>query len=293
MHSNKFSDRLKQLMKERKISGQKIADAIGVSQKTISRYVTGEIEPNEVVQKKVLQAIADIGGHPEDAIMEKKSFVLPTTLRELIESGIELPSEEELLEADLQEFYRDKELACKVFSLLEIENQKFVLDNYDVYCNMDVYEIAIVEIFNTIPEEKREFIIESLDTFRLSLSAMKENLHICHKIASYFEMMSKCNATVQEKAEKFTDLPSKVLYSQFTDAYADKLEKSSGMDVETLGAYLPELVSFEEIDWYLLILVQMLAMRDKGANLTYNGKMVGDKVFALLNYLENMVEDKE
>ena len=42
---NNFSKRLTQLMKQRKISGQKIGEAVGKSQKTISRYANGEIDP--------------------------------------------------------------------------------------------------------------------------------------------------------------------------------------------------------------------------------------------------------
>ena len=56
--------------------------------------------------------------------------------------------------------------------------------------------------------------------------------------------------------------------------------------MEILGKYLPEIITFDERDWYLLMLVQFLSLKDRGANTTYYGKTIGDKVFGLLNYME-------
>ena len=67
----RFSQRLSKLMKERKISGQKIAAAVGKSQKTISRYATGEIEPTEELKNAIFRVIADISGLEEDALTER------------------------------------------------------------------------------------------------------------------------------------------------------------------------------------------------------------------------------
>ena len=291
MNNNNFADKLKNLMKERKISGQKIADAVGVSQKTISRYVTGENEPNEDMQKKILEAIAEIGGHPEDAITDKQPYIFATTLREAMKYSNQMASDDEILASELQEFYRDKENACKVFSLLEESNQKFVLDNYAVYCEMDAYEIAIIEAFAMISEDKRNFILDSLETIHLNLSDMKDNPSVCQKISRYMEMISKCKAIETEKMEKFSDIPENVSLSQYSQEYADKLERASGINVEKMGAFLPELITFDERDWYLLSLVQMLRLRDRGANITYDGRVVGDKIYALINYIEKLVEE--
>lgn len=291
MNNNSFADILKNLMKERKISGQKIADAVGVSQKTISRYVTGENEPNEDMQKKILEAIAEIGGHPEDAITDKQPYIFATTLREAMKYSSQMASDEEILDMELQEFYRDKDNACKVFSLLVESNQKFVLDNLDVYCELDVHEIAIVEAFAKISEDKRSFILDSLETIHLNFSDMRDKPSVCQKLSKYIEMMSKCKAIELEKIEKFKDIPESVEFTQCVQEYADKLEIISGANVEKLGAFLPELITFDERDWYLLSLVQMLSLRDQGANVTYYGRFVGDKVYALINYMEKLAEE--
>ena len=57
MNQNSFANKVKTLMKERKISGQRIASELNVSQKTISRYSTGEIVPSEEIQQRILQVI--------------------------------------------------------------------------------------------------------------------------------------------------------------------------------------------------------------------------------------------
>ena len=60
---NNFSKRLTQLMKQRKISGQKIGEAVGKSQKTISRYANGEIDPPVEMKNKIYKAISDLSGY--------------------------------------------------------------------------------------------------------------------------------------------------------------------------------------------------------------------------------------
>ena len=49
-----FGDRLRYLMKLHKVSGKTIGQYMGLSQKTISRYVTGEVKPDEITQQKLL-----------------------------------------------------------------------------------------------------------------------------------------------------------------------------------------------------------------------------------------------
>ena len=64
-----FADVLKTLMKKYKISGQKIADRIGKSQKTVSRYANGDVVPKKKIQEQVLQAVAEIAGYSTETII--------------------------------------------------------------------------------------------------------------------------------------------------------------------------------------------------------------------------------
>lgn len=292
MNQNRFADKLKMLMKERKVSGQKIASELNVTQKTISRYATGEIVPSEEMQQRILQAIANLGGHPEDAEV-KKIKILPMTLREVLESGLPLMSDEELEAREMREWESDKHKACQIFSMLEKKNQKFVMEHFQMYCDLDAYEIAIVEAFSVIPEDKREFVLEELNVIRIDYTAMLNNPYQCKKAAQYMEMISKCKDLVPEQYEKYQELPNDIEETEELKAYEDMLEKTSGINVEKMGTYLPELINFDEKDWYLLMLVQLVSMHDKGANVTYWGRFVGDKIHLLINYLEKLADESK
>lgn len=292
MNQNRFADKLKMLMKERKVSGQKIASELNVTQKTISRYATGEIVPSEEMQQRILQAIANLGGHPEDAEV-KKIKILPMTLREVLESGLPLMSDEELEEREMREWESDKHKACQIFSMLEKKNQKFVMEHFQMYCDLDAYEIAIVEAFSVIPEDKREFVLDELNVIRIDYTAMLNNPYQCKKAAQYMEMISKCKDLVPEQYEKYQELPNDIEETEELKAYEDMLEKTSGINVEKMGTYLPELINFDEKDWYLLMLVQLVSMHDKGANVTYWGRFVGDKIHLLINYLEKLADESK
>lgn len=292
MNQNRFADKLKMLMKERKVSGQKIASELNVTQKTISRYATGEIVPSEEMQQRILQAIANLGGHPEDAEV-KKIKILPMTIREVLESGLPLMSDEELEEQEMREWESDKHKACQIFSMLEKKNQKFVMEHFQMYCDLDAYEIAIVEAFSVIPEDKREFVLDELNVIRIDYTAMLNNPYQCKKAAQYMEMISKCKDLVPEQYEKYQELPNDIEETEELKAYEDMLEKTSGINVEKMGTYLPELINFDEKDWYLLMLVQLVSMHDKGANVTYWGRFVGDKIHLLINYLEKLADESK
>ena len=79
MAQSRFSHRLTVLMRKRKISGQKIGDMIGKSQKTISRYANGEVEPSNEIKNQIYAAIAELSGIEEDGIPEEE-----LELRELL-----------------------------------------------------------------------------------------------------------------------------------------------------------------------------------------------------------------
>lgn len=284
MNSNSFADTLKHLMKKRKISGQQLADRLGVSQKTVSRYATGETVPESSVQQKLLDAVAELGGHPEDANAKKTLFVAVPLRRS---PGLPVPSDGEILDAERQETEFDKKNACAVFSMLEKSNQKLVLENFEVFADIEGYEIAVVEAFSVISEDRRSFVLNSLETVRMSFSAMKEHQKACHKISNYLEMMKKCKAAKPESAEKFDSIPKDIAPTQYVLEYSEKLEKIGGVNAEILSEYLPEMVSFNEKDWYLLTLFQYLSLNDTGANSTYYGAMVGDRVNFWINFIEN------
>ena len=283
MNNNTFAAGLKDLMKERKVSGQKIADIVGVSQKTVSRYANGDVTPSRDMQKKILEAIAKEGGHPEDADMDKRPRMPFPSVRVALKSKAEILSEDDVLDAERQKTALDMQTACKVFSSLSERNQLFVLENFDVYSRIDAYEVAIVEAFSVIPEERRNFIVNKLKLVNLSFSAMKSKPDACLKIADYMKMMGRCKGIKTERFENVSPTPC-------CREFADRLKKARGEVVERLGAYLHEMITFDETDWYLLVLIQMYGLEDIGANTTYYGKIVGDNLYQLITYTEKLSE---
>lgn len=287
MNKKGFSADLKRLMKERKVSGAKIGKVVGVSQKTISRYVTGEKEADDMMKKKILKAIAEIGGHPEDADMGIQQCVLSHTLEELDKHKDMMPSDDEILEKELQEIEKDREEACKVFSLLNERNQMFVLENFKIFSDINLYEIAIVKAFTVISEDKKRWILEGLETLHLNLSALKNNPQVCRKISRYMEMISKCKETTEEDFDKFQNMPKDIMYSPYVEEYVEKLNSVSGSVAEKMATFLPELITLDSRDWYLMMLVQTVNLNDRGGNPCY-GSMVGDRMFALVNLIEKL-----
>lgn len=52
-----FASRLRALMKKNGISQTELAKQIGVSQRTVSRYVTGESIPDKVHEKRIMTSL--------------------------------------------------------------------------------------------------------------------------------------------------------------------------------------------------------------------------------------------
>ena len=283
MYQN-FSEKLKDLMMKRKISGQKIADEMNVSQKTISRYATGEIVPNEEVQKKILDFIAQTGGHVEDAKLEWKfSTNSISELKRLLES------EKTILTEQLKEWEKEKEDVCKAFSMFEPDNQQFVLDNFEIFNNIEVYEMLMCKSFLSFSDEKQKFILDSLATVHFEVKNFTMKPDVCKKIINYMEMISKCKNIVYEDEEKWSGGQLiQAAYNENCQAYEKKIEEMSGKKIKFFGWYLWDMIKFDEKVWYLLMLVQILALSDTGVNSTFGEGIVGDKVSLLLKYIINL-----
>lgn len=285
MYENEFADKLRKLMKEKRISGQKIAREIGLSQKTISRYATGETKPSKETEKKILQVIANISGNSENT-MKSTQRIIRENIRKYSKF---IETEEEILNRDICIIETELNCACWKFSIMKKENQQFILDNFAVFANLNVYEIALIELFSQITEEDRKYIIDNLENSRLSLKPLQMYSSNCEKISSYMLMISKVEKVKLEQMEKFNRVCEEYEETELTKEFRKKLNSKSGLCIETLNTYLPELILFDARDWYLLTLVQIMSLKDRGANLTYNGSIVGDKIFFLIQYMEKLV----
>ncbi len=286
-----FARILKEFMEVRRISGQKIADAVGVSQKTISRYARGESEPSDEMQWKIFKAIAEIGGHPEDAN-------IPLALRpdESLDESISLLAdlEFEILETGCEglrwpdKFYTE---ASAVFSLLKEDNQKFVLDHLEAYASVRCYEIDIIHSFTLLSEAQKDFVLKSLQTIHLDYREMSTKPAICKKISNCMRMISECESIVPESWKLgVADVPESPADTELVKKYKDLLMESYEDEVPMLCLFLREMLFWDERDWYLLMLVNFLVLSDQGLNMTEGKEILGDKVFGLTKYLEEQKE---
>ena len=130
-----FASVLKSLMKKYRISGQKIADRIGKSQKTVSRYANGEVVPKKKIQEQVLQAVSEIAGYStEDLVAEGKEIKRVWELKTVTLGSARREAYKERRE-------QAEKWAVRVFALLPEEKQKFMLDFFDLYAELKMYEM--------------------------------------------------------------------------------------------------------------------------------------------------------
>ena len=71
--ANEFAGYLKATMKKYKITGQQIADMVGVAQKTISRYARGESTADIGRQEEIKKALELLIKDKKEAEERKKS----------------------------------------------------------------------------------------------------------------------------------------------------------------------------------------------------------------------------
>lgn len=289
MNDGNFSESLSRIMKEKRITGVQLAKEIDVSPKTISRYVRAEVIPTVEMQNRILAALEKLG---EDSGTERYKQQL--NMRELTEKyGAVFRDAEEILNDELAELEADKRSALRVFMLLEPANRKFVLENFDAYAGIEAHEIALLEMFSLMNEKEKQYIIRELENYRVVLKDFKENKTACRKIAQYMRMIAECDMVIKEKQDKFSDPANQKVDSEDGEyrQYSELLERKSGIAVELLGTYLPMLLTMDALDWYLLMLVQYVVLRDRGVNTTYNGRIIGNKLMLLMEYMEEKVAE--
>ncbi|MBQ6843573.1 MAG: helix-turn-helix transcriptional regulator [Agathobacter sp.] len=267
-------------MKEKHLSGQAIADKVGTSQKTISRYARGEVTPNEEMQRRILEAI--------ESLSEKKSVKL-SKITDLIRGRI--PSEEELCELENhQEMVDDLETAIRIFSLLTQKNQESFLRFCDCFFNLCWYEYVLVRYFNLLSEEYQSYLLEDLQNVQVSFKDMSEQPLLCKKISSYCIMIEESQNFELEDFDKFETMSDSYEKTTCTDIFQEKIENISSQSVKLLAEHLEELLSMDAKDWHFLMLVQMMALKDHGVNI-YGREVVGDKVLGLMKYMKEKGEN--
>lgn len=257
---NRFSKRLSQLMKERKISGQKIGAAVGKSQKTISRYANGETEPSVEMKNKIYQAIADLSGYEEDALTEEElQFQEILQDWEFGEYEIEIGKQMENKKME-----REKNL-LESFKKLTIGAKQYYIDNFDVFHKIEDWEDWLLDTYKGLSSDKQNYLIKELEKSELSISIIEDN----EKIAGYTKMIlkSKKRPYVLVDDEIDTENLSKreeiLLEEYYTKSYELDFQ-SQELDLFQCESplYEPRFLKYTKEDWYFLLRVQIFEAYD-------------------------------
>lgn len=257
----RFSQRLSLLMKKRKISGQRLGAAVGKSQKTISRYANGEIDPGVEMKNAIYRAIADISGNEEDAMTEaqldEQEFFWELS-KEMMENpecaevqmGLEMAEEREEKERNL----------IHTFQMLSLGAKEYYLENFEAFHKVETWENKILEFFHGLPSGKQEELIKYLENFNFDYKVLTN----ADKLASYMKMLTnskKRPVLIMDKDKETKSLSKKEKSLQ--EAFEHKLYEISVGTMQEEIPYYPWFLSYSPQDWYFLLRVQIFELYDK------------------------------
>lgn len=276
MPQTRFSERLTLLMKKRKISGRKIGDAIGKSQKTISRYANGDVDPSVETKNLIYKVISDLSGYPEDGLSEQELDQIELD-RKIICSFVDGGAEYKLAEEYQQELdYKYKCLSQK-FKKLSVGAKKYFLQEFDSFLYVESWEIDVLDFFHELKTQKQIELLRYLECFNLDFEHMKKS----NSLPAYLHMIStaKDRPLILYNEESNDDINSNDLDKTFIERLNILYYESN---------YLPniECLSFTPYDWYFLSRVCIFEMYDTGETVSWSDShecLVGERLAQLLD----------
>jgi transcriptional regulator with XRE-family HTH domain len=284
--ANEFAGYLKATMKKYKITGQQIADMVGVAQKTISRYARGESTADIVRQEEIKKALELLIKDKKEAEERKKRRELikalggtPGVLQDIIAINKKLGRgddwdddwddewyDRQEIEQEERERERDIDEACAVFALLEEDKQAFILKHLEAYCNIKNSEHEVVRRFYLVPRNKQKIILQTLENnVSLNNRDIVKNVRLFECTEMMYEMRGKWKTWVPCEfipADANMNYKKTELVKKFGEAL-----KEPGTSPARLRDNLYEYIAYEEADWYLILLVRMMSIGDKPSGL--------------------------
>lgn len=283
-----FANVLKTLMKKYHISGQKIADRIGKSQKTVSRYANGDVIPKTKIQEQVLQAVAEIAGYSTEAILEEGKEIKSFRKMERVTLG-----------SARQKTYRERrkqaeQWAVRIFALLPEEKQSFLLEFFDVYAELRMHEIEMVDNLKRLSKEKQKTVMDmALSLAFRDADANKEKLE-WYRAFKYDEIAKRVSEYhwEPESREKYQQIPELEEETELEEQFASKLaDKSLELgQIQRMGIRLVDMINYTEEEWEFLKRIQVIYVQDEGINYTRDYQIVGDQVYMMMCWLEKLAE---
>lgn len=282
MVQTRFSQRLSWLMKERKISGQKIGDAIGKSQKTISRYANGEVDPSNDVKNMIYRVIADISGIEEDATTEEKLSEQEWILKaDFSEREIEIGEQDQLEDAGRFDCLK------KVFEQLSIGAKNYYIQNIDKFHLIEEWEYDVMEIYHKLSIKQQEKFLQYIEPVNFNFSSMDNH----NKIAAYVQMVDISKNRPILLTENSEENVKQNKNEELCDEWINKiteLEFSKNSDRMHIPCY-PDFIWYTPQDWYFMLRIQIFELNDKERYVWgehHGDKQIGSKLYSILRSIE-------
>lgn len=265
----RFSQRLSMLMKERKISGQRIGDAIGKSQKTISRYANGEVDPSNEIKNMIYRVIADISGIKEDATTEEELDLQKNLERIYAELNEEIQPGCYEWELGIQESERTEEKYWqheRVFHDLSLGAKNYYMENINAFHLVEEWEYCVLDLFHAFTPRQQERFIKYLENFNYHFEELRKNCS-ANKIAAYTEMVvrSKNRPALLIEKNRNADTWS-IEEKKLEEEFSRILDQKKYSDNEEMLGY-PEFLSFSPYDWYVLLRITIFELYDSEPHL--------------------------
>lgn len=282
----RFSKRLSLLMKERKISGQKLGAAVGKSQKTISRYATGEVEPSEEMKNMIYRAIANFSGIVEDGMTEAELDEQEFFWRWSEEYTKEIDCTERRLAQDvMNKLTGNASDLIKVFQKLSLGAKKYYLTNFETLHLVEDWENAVLDFFHGLSASKQEELVRYLENFNFDYKALGN----VGKLSAYMKMIKNAERRpiliIDRLNEgRIVNGQKDSLIKEFEEML---LEISTGKRQGVMPIY-PWFLSYTPYDWYFLLRVQIYELYDKQTCLWDEelGTEIGVKLAHLLDAMK-------
>ena len=285
MQETEFSRRLTYLMKERKISGKRIGDAIGKTQKSISRYANGEVDPDSETKNNIFKAISDISGIPEDGKtieeLDNERFIIEFDGNEFVDYECEFGKQ---LEEDRDDFI---ERQVKIFDSLSIDAKKYFLKYMWKFQMIEDWEYAALDLYRGLDKKKQQKFMDMLERHDLELGRMKNH----SKLAAYIEMIEAAkNRPVNLTSKGGSQSKSE---EEIRQKWLENICKiADDPELFNVIPFTVDLLRYSPEDWYFLLRLNIFeSYEDEGAELyeyehNYEQISMGGNLYTVLEAIK-------
>lgn len=278
---NEFGKKLKNMMRSNKVGRPAVAGKLGVTARTVSRYVTGETVPDTEQQEKILHLVKEL--IREQRIAEYERTKVKRSIPEMIEIAGKI----------VKESY--SRAVCRLFAGLDPKKQDLLLDYLHVFYTIKPHEQEILSKFRYVPVDKQNLILDSLrDSFANRYEEAMKDPEACkvfsERMALFSALKNKWGAWITKGTISFDDCPKR--YEETEQIAALKGKMQDHILTEYLSLHLIQYLEFDENDWQLLLLLSILSVDDQREHMIEKSQLYsGQKYVYLSEELKHYIKE--